>query len=88
MRTTLTLEDSLVVKLRAMAQKRNVSFKAVVNEVLRNGLQTTAQRPKSKPFRVKPISMGVMPGIDYDKINQYLDNEDTERFIAKMKKER
>lgn len=87
MRTTLTLDDGLAARLRAAARKRNLSFKEIVNEALRNGLQTApAKRPK--PFRIKPLSMGVMPGIDYDKINQFLDAEEVEQAVAKMKQGR
>ena len=88
MRTTLTLEDGLAVRLRASARKRNLSFKEVVNEALRKGLQTTLQPKKTKPFRVRPLSMGVKAGIDYDKINQFLDDEEAEHTISKMKRKR
>ncbi|HEV2840481.1 MAG TPA: hypothetical protein VGW39_04070 [Chthoniobacterales bacterium] len=88
MRTTLTLEDGLVAKLRASARKRNLSLKQVINEALRNGLQATAAPKKTKPFRIKSFSMGVMPGVDYDKINQFLDDEEIEHVIAKMKQGR
>jgi hypothetical protein len=84
MRTTLTLEDSLISKLKAAARKRNLSFKQMVNETLRKGLEAANVSPKAKPFRVRPMSMGVMPGIDYDKINQFLDAEEVEHFLAKM----
>ena len=88
MRTTLTLEDSLTTKLRALARKRNLSFKQIVNEAIRSGLEVMVQPKKTKPFRIKPLSMGVMPGIDYDKINQYLDNEEIDYAISKMKRGR
>lgn len=88
MRTTLTLEDSLASKLRAIARKRNLSFKAVVNEMLSNGLQAAAQTQPRKPFVVRPFSMGVTPGIDYDKINQFLDDEEIDRAAAKMQQGR
>lgn len=86
MRTTLTLEDSLAAKLREAARKRKLSFKQIINEALRKGLQTTDERRAVKKFRVEPIMRGgFQPGIDVDKINQFLDGEETEQFIAKMK---
>ncbi len=86
MRTTLTLEDSLAAKLREAARKRKLSFKQIINEALRKGLQTTDERRAVKKFRVEPIMRGgFQPGIDVDKINQFLDGEETEHFIAKMK---
>ena len=88
MRTTLTLEDNLATKLRAAARKKNVSFKEIVNEALRKGLQTTTASAKTKPFKIKPFSMGILPGIDYDKINQFLDDEEIDYAVAKMKQGR
>ena len=88
MRTTLTLEDGLAVRLRTAARKRNLSFKEVVNEALRKGLQVTVQPKMPKPFRVRPLSMGVKAGIDYDKINQFLDDEEAEDAISKVKRKK
>lgn len=87
MRTTLTLEDSLAAKLRAVARKQNRSFKQVLNDALRRGLETAEEPIKLKKFRVEPImSGGFQPGVDMDKINQFLDDEEIDRFAAKMKK--
>lgn len=88
MRTTLTLEDSLAAKLRSTARKRNLSFKDVVHEALRKGLQASTRPAKAKPFKIKPLSLGVLPGIDYDKINQFLDDEEIDDAVARMKQGR
>jgi hypothetical protein len=86
MRTTLTLEDNLAAKLREAARKRKLSFKQIVNEALRKGLQAAGDRRKVRNFRVEPIMRGgFQPGIDMDKINQFLDEEETEQFIGKRK---
>lgn len=65
MRTTLTLEDDLVTKLRQVAQERKISFKAAVNGALRAGLagsQTTGKR-----YRMPTQDMGVRQGVDLDR---------------------
>jgi len=57
MRTTLTLDDDVAVKLRAAARRR--PFKVVVNEVLRAGL-AALERPAAprKPFRTRAVDLG------------------------------
>lgn len=88
MRTTLTVEDALASRLRAAARKRNVSFKQVVNEMLRKGLEKADEPRKVRPFRVRPFAMGIKPGIDYDKLNQFLDDEEAAHLLSKMKRKR
>ncbi len=44
MRTTLTLEDHVAQGLRQKAQQENLSFKAVVNDVLRAGMAAQEMR--------------------------------------------
>jgi hypothetical protein len=57
MRTTLTLDDDVAVKLKAAA--RNRSFKAVVNEALRAGLTALEKRvPPRKTFRTRGFDLG------------------------------
>lgn len=57
MRTTLTLDDDVAVKLRAAARER--PFKVVVNEVLRAGLAALERRtPRRRPYRTAGFDLG------------------------------
>lgn len=57
MRTTLTLDDDVAVKLKAAAKDR--PFKTVVNDVLRAGLAALERRePSRKPYRTKGFNLG------------------------------
>lgn len=64
MRTTLTLEDRLVVALKRTAQEQGKPFKEVVNETLRAGLHAQAH-PSPRPYRLEPTAMG-QPRSGYD----------------------
>jgi hypothetical protein len=67
MRTTLTIEDSIVSELKKRALETGKPFKQVVNEALLTGLR---QKPvsKSHAYRLKPASLGVpSSGVDLDK---------------------
>lgn len=68
MRTTLTLDDDIAKKLRDIAHLSGRSFKAVVNDALRAGIEAGRIADVSRPYRLKPVSMGQpIGGQDLDK---------------------
>jgi hypothetical protein len=73
MRTTLTLDEDVSVKLEEELRKRGGSFKELVNELLRLGLNTRRELGKVKPFKVRARSLGKRTGLDYDNIGQLLE---------------
>ena len=58
MRTTLTIDYQLATALKDVAHQSNKSFKEVVNETLRAGLEAKKTSGKARPYRLKPVSMG------------------------------
>jgi hypothetical protein len=58
-RTTLSLEDDVAARLERLRRQRDASFKDVVNDVLRRGLDSieAPQKPR-KPYRIKTYDMG------------------------------
>lgn len=83
MRTTLTLDQDLVKKLKDLAHRRGQSFKQTLNEAVRRGLMTQAERPHVARYTVEPHHGGFRPGIDRGKLNQLVDQLEVEDFIAK-----
>ena len=84
MRTTLTIDDDLAAELKARARSTGKSFKAVVNEVMRSGLMTGEKPvPSREPFRVASAPRGFLPGVDPLKLNQLVDELETERFLER-----
>jgi hypothetical protein len=65
MRTTVTLDDDVVAKLRELARERNISFKEALNTSVRLG--TRAAEGSSRPYRVPTHSLGLRPGVELDK---------------------
>ncbi len=59
MRITLSIDDDLAILLKKLQKDRGVSFKQIMNEALRHGLQQTRQpaSPK-KPFRTQFVALG------------------------------
>ncbi len=74
MRTTLTLDDDVAVKLKAESRRAGRSFRDVVNETLRRGLanrRVTAARPA---FKVTARDLGdLRPGLSLDNVAELLD---------------
>lgn len=71
-RTTLTLEDDVVSRLRESARQTGRPFKAVVNDAIRAGLDSSTDR-KRGPFRIRSRPMGLRAGIELDDIAGLLD---------------
>jgi hypothetical protein len=71
-RTTLTLDDDVAALLNKEVRKSGEPFKQVVNRYLRLGL-TASKQPPRKPFKVKPLNLGLPPGLSYDNVEALLD---------------
>jgi hypothetical protein len=59
MRTTLTIDDDVAAALERIRKTRKLSFKALVNDALRQGLKQMSRPPrKVKPYKTKSLSLG------------------------------
>jgi len=67
MRTTLSLDDDVAILLERLQKERETTFKQIVNEALRQGLERMTQPvvPR-KPFRTQPVALGkcCFPNLD------------------------
>ena len=89
MRTTLTVDDDILIELRQRAASTRQGFKSVVNELLRRGLTTGPRSLNSeKPFVIKAKSCGFLPGIDPLKLNQLSDEIESDNFISSQQTKR
>lgn len=86
MRTTLTVDDDLLARLKQRAHERDVALKQVVNETLRAGLETPAARRRR--YRIPALSLRARPEVDLDKalaLAGELDDRETVRKLARGK---
>src|SRR4029077_17308544 len=85
MRTTLTLDEDLARQLQEMARRAGISFKEIVNDTLRKGInrgeKPAAQIPR---FTVKPKACGFRSGVDPLRLNQLNDELEMEDFQRKL----
>ena len=84
MRTTLTLEPDVALKLKRKMASKKLTLKAAVNQALRAGLAAD-EVPAHKPFRVEPFSSEFLPGIDQDKLGQLADQLEDEEIMRKLR---
>ncbi len=73
MRTTLTLDEDNVTKLRDEMARSGKSLKETVNTCLRRGFELPSEDDLEAPFKVEPRAMGARPGFDLDDIGGLLE---------------
>ena len=72
-RTTLTLDDDVAAKLEAETRRTGSSFKQVVNEHLRLAFSLRQDLKRRSPFVVRPRSLQLRSGLDYENIGELLE---------------
>ena len=79
MRTTLTIDDNIARQLKAIGHRSGKSFKAVVNEALRAGIENNRIAAAARPYRLEPVAMGAVLGaFDLDKALRLADQLEDE----------
>jgi hypothetical protein len=73
MRTTVTLDPEVADRLRREMQRTGKSFKATLNEALRDGLTRRRSASGAPPFKVEARPLGVLPGLDYSNVAELLE---------------
>ena len=72
MRTTLTLDPDVAAKARKGAAKLRKPFKDVINAALRIGLEQVLNPKPARPFRTKPLPLGLRRGFNYDNTSELI----------------
>src|SRR6516164_5242271 len=85
-RTTVTLDPDVERLLKEVAHQTRQSFKQVLNDAVRNGLQAATSNSKRKPFAVKARPMGLRAGIDPTRLAELADDLEAEAFQASTRR--
>ena len=84
MRTTLTIEDSVAQLLKDRAHASGKSFKAIVNETLRLGLQAGESTPSAiASYSVPQVAMGI-PKMDLVSANRLASQLEDDSLLRKL----
>ncbi len=73
MRTTLTIGDETDQRLRRLAREQNRTYKELVNDALRAGLDQLEVCEPASRYQVEAEELGLRPGVDRTKLNQAYD---------------
>ena len=85
MRTTLTIEDETFRQLKRIGNRTGKSFKAVVNEALRAGIENDRIASPVQAYRTRPVAMGEVVGpYDLNKALQLADRLEDEETAHKL----
>ncbi len=80
MRTTINIDDDVLDRARLVSSKLGTSFKMVINEALRKGLDDVEKPTIQRPYRTKPHAMGLQKGYNLDNIQELLAKIEGETF--------
>jgi hypothetical protein len=80
MRTTVNIDDDLLDRAREVALRLKLSFRSVVNQALRIGLEEVEKPASRRPYRTTPRAMGLRRGYDLDNIQELLAQVEGEDF--------
>lgn len=80
MRTTLTIEDDIAVRIEERRRREGESLKQVVNGLLREGLRSGQGTPEVREYRTKAHALRMRPGFDTARLNQLVDELETDVY--------
>ena len=80
MRTTINIDADVLDRARGLANKLGTSFKSVINEALRAGLEEVEKPVRQQPYRTEPHAMGLRKGYNIDNIQEVLAQMEGEAF--------
>ena len=83
MRTTLTIDDDIAARIEERRRTDGHSLKQVVNQLLREGLRSSERPPEARPYRTKTHKLRLRPGFDAARLNQLVDELETEERTAR-----
>ena len=80
MRTTLTIDDDVAARIEQRRRRDGQSLKQVVNALLREGLRGGQGTSGSRKYRTTTHALRMRPGFDAAKLNQLVDELETDGY--------
>jgi hypothetical protein len=71
-RTTVTLDEDVLERVKLESRTRGASFRDTLNDLLRLALANQRQSFK-RTLRIKPKDMGLFPGLNYDDVESLIE---------------
>jgi len=84
MRTTITIEDILLEKVKKDALKNNTTIGAIIETCINYFYSMNNNKKKSKKFKLHTVKgMQLIREVNLDKTSEIIDNEDLEIYKEK-----
>jgi hypothetical protein len=77
-RTTVTLDDDVLDRVKRESRSRGTSFRDTLNDLLRTAL-SLENLPKRRTLQIKPARMGHRTGLNYDDVEALLEYAEGEQ---------
>ena len=84
MRTTLTIDDELLDRVKREARRAKLPFRSALERALRLGLERMRPQPRRRPFRQRTFHLGHPPAGRLDKALQLAAMLDDEEIVRKL----
>ncbi len=78
-RTTVTLDEDVVARVKRESRSRGASFRDTLNDLLRAALVGIDNKPRRRALGIKATPMGHKPGLNYDNIESLIEYGEGER---------
>ena len=78
-RTTVSLDDDVVARVKRESLSRGASFRDTLNYLLRAALLGIDYKPRRRALAILPTHMGHKPGLNYDSIESLLEYGEGDR---------
>ena len=84
MRTTLTVDDELLDRLRREARRARVPFRSALERALRLGLERMRPQARRRAFKQRVFRLGHPPASPLDKALQLASRLEDEEIVRKL----
>jgi hypothetical protein len=78
-RTTVTLDDDVVTRVKRESRSRKASFRDTLNDLLRAALVDIDNKPRRRVLGIKATPMGHAPVLNYDNIESLIEYGEGQR---------
>jgi hypothetical protein len=82
MRTTVTLDADVALKIRQIMRDRGISMKEAINSLIRTGLSPSRAKPRK--IRTPTYNMGPLPSAFQNKMGALSDAIEDEEIVRKL----
>ena len=72
-RTTVTLDDDVLERVKIAARTRGTSFRDTLNDLVRAGLLSHGSTPRRRTLKIEPAHMGYRAGLNYDGVEALIE---------------